>query len=117
MIQPYAFIDANATGNKERRLTQNTLLYNKLSAVETNNFKNKINEIVVALNSNLVAAFNTFKFIQKGFNKIDLNNFEAGDIFCGWSNDGTIRFTEAVYLGGLLTDSNNFTPLVQTSLI
>ena len=58
----------------------------------------------------------TFKFIQKGYGNI-LETPEVGDIYCGWSNDGAIRYTEALYLGGLLTNSDNFTPLVQTSLI
>lgn len=60
--------------------------------------------------------FTTFKFIQKGFGNNDITTNEIGDIFCGWSNDGTIRISEAIWLGGSLTDSNNFTPLVQTEI-
>jgi hypothetical protein len=56
--------------------------------------------------------FTDFKFIQKGFGNVDLSINEVGDIFCGWSNDGTIRYLEAIYLGGALTDSANFTPLI-----
>ena len=59
---------------------------------------------------------NIFKFVQKGFGNVDQNNYQAGDIFCGWSNDGSIRHTESIYNGGVLTDSNNFTHLVQTQL-
>lgn len=60
--------------------------------------------------------FSTFKFLQKGFGNIDLENNEVGDIFCGWTNNGTIRYTEAKWLGGVLTDSDNFIPLVQTEI-
>jgi hypothetical protein len=37
---------------------------------------------------------------------------EAGDIFCGWSNDGTMRYPEAEWLGGALNNSDNFKPLI-----
>lgn len=57
----------------------------------------------------------TFKFIQKGFGNI-LETPQVGDVYCGWKNDGTIRYTEAIYLGGLLNNSDNFTPLVQTQI-
>lgn len=61
--------------------------------------------------------FSFFKFIQKGFgNTGSQNPPEAGDIYCGWSNDGTIRIHEALYISGTLNDSNNFTPLTQTLL-
>lgn len=60
--------------------------------------------------------YNSFKFLHKGFGNTDLTTNEIGDIFCGWSNDGTIRFSEAKWLGGALTDSNNFLPIVQTQI-
>ena len=53
-----------------------------------------------------------FKFIQKGYGNTDLQNQQIGDIYCGWSNDGTIRYAEAKWLGGLKNNSNNFTPLL-----
>lgn len=62
------------------------------------------------------SAFNEFKFIQKGFGNNDLNANEIGDIFCGWSNDGTIRIHEAIWIGGALNDAANFTPLLQTEI-
>jgi hypothetical protein len=34
------------------------------------------------------------------------------DIFCGWSNDGTMRYPEAEWLGGALNNSDNFKPLI-----
>lgn len=62
------------------------------------------------------ASSNIFKFIQKGFGN-SLSTPEAGDVYCGWKNDGTVRYTEALYISGSLDNSDNFTPLVQTSLI
>ena len=59
--------------------------------------------------------FNAFKLIQKGFGNV-LPTPEPGDIYCGWTNDGLIRYTEAIYISGSLSDSNNFTPLVQTEI-
>jgi len=64
----------------------------------------------------LKSPFGIFKFIQKGFGNTDLSTNEIGDIFCGWSNDGTIRISEAKWIGGTLTDSNNFIPLIQTEI-
>ena len=61
-------------------------------------------------------AATSFAFVQKGFGNTDIEN-EIGDIFSGWSNDGTIRYTEAIWLGGALNDSANFTPLVETVLV
>jgi len=63
----------------------------------------------------LVAPSTSFKFLQKGFGNL-APTYEIGDIFSGWSNDGTIRYSEAKWLGGALNDSNNFTPLVQTEI-
>ncbi|TDE53751.1 hypothetical protein [Flavobacterium sp. GT3P67] len=59
-----------------------------------------------------LAPANIFKFVQKGLNNSDLENYEIGDVFCGWSNDGTQRFAEAKWLGGSLFDSDNFLPLL-----
>lgn len=61
-------------------------------------------------------AFNTFKLIQKGVDNTNLTTNEIGDIFCGWSNDRTIRIHEAIWLGGSLQDSDNFKPLSQTGI-
>lgn len=60
------------------------------------------------------APSDTFKFVQKGTGNLDLGNNEIGDIFCGFSNDGTIRISEGEWLGGSLNDSGNFKPLVQS---
>lgn len=63
-----------------------------------------------------LSRYDVFKFIQKGYGNFNINLFEIGDIFSGWSNDGTIRISEGVWLGGSLGDSDNFTPLVQTEI-
>jgi len=59
--------------------------------------------------------FTNFKFLQKGYGNT-LTSYEIGDIFSGWKNDGTIRYTEAKWLGGSINDSDNFIPLVQTEI-
>ena len=74
------------------------------------------------LNNSINSILNTrppaspFKFIQKGFGNTNQNQNEIGDIFCGWKNDGTIRFSESKWLGGALNNSDNFIPLVQTEI-
>lgn len=64
----------------------------------------------------LRSSFTDFKFIQKGFGNSNLTINEIGDIFSGWKNDGTIRYSEAKWLGGALDNSDNFIPLVQTEI-
>lgn len=51
MIEPYEFIDKNADGDKERLTGATVQLYNKLSADETNLFRDKINEIITFVNT------------------------------------------------------------------
>lgn len=58
----------------------------------------------------------TFKFIQKGFGNVDEVNEQIGDIYCGWKNGGTERWPEAIWNGGSKSNSDNFTPLVQTEI-
>lgn len=62
------------------------------------------------------APANVFKFVQKGFGNSNLAINEIGDIFSGWSNDGTIRISEGIWKGGALTDSDSFTPIIQTEI-
>ena len=63
-----------------------------------------------------VTPYNVFKRIHKGYGNTNLVINEIGDIFCGWKNDGTVRYSEAKWLGGSLGDSNNFLPIVQTEI-
>jgi hypothetical protein len=58
-----------------------------------------------------LAPYNVAKFIQKGYGNTNLFVYETGDIFCLWSNDGTIRIPEAIWNGGSLGDDANFTPI------
>lgn len=109
-ILDYNFIDGNINGLKEAKNSTNTELYNKLSALETNNFKAKINEITKSINENVFTAYTSFKFVQKGFGNADLSNFEVGDVFEGWSNDGK-WLGHCNYNGGGVTSSVNFTPI------
>lgn len=64
----------------------------------------------------ITTPYTSFKPIHKGYGNTNVNINEIGDIFCGWSNDGIYRIHEAQYLGGVLTDSNNFKPLIQTEI-
>jgi hypothetical protein len=62
-----------------------------------------------------VAPSTSFKFLQKGYGNFS-TGYEIGDIFSGWKNDGTIRISEAKWLGGSLNDSDNFLPIIQTEI-
>ena len=100
ILQPYEFIDKNSNNEKEPKNTANTELYNKLSATETNNFRNKINEIVVECNNNFNAPYNVFKFVQKGFgNTGSQTPPEANDVYCGHLDDGSQYCPVAYYRG------------------
>lgn len=50
MIQLFQFRHKNSNGEKERRLTQEITLINKLSAEEVNDFRDKLNEVITKLN-------------------------------------------------------------------
>ena len=89
---------------------------NQVQDLDMNEIKEVVNKNADELNSLKSTPFNKFKFVQKGFGNSDLNNNQVGDIFSGWSNDGTIRITEGIWLGGPLNDSDSFIPLVQTSI-
>ena len=56
--------------------------------------------------------YNVWKFVHKGYGNTNLKIDEIRDIFCGWSNDGTLRYPEAEWLGGVKTNSANFKPLI-----
>jgi hypothetical protein len=52
---------------------------------------------------------------SKGFGNINLSVDEAGDIFCGWSNDGLIRRSKV--FRRCPTDAANFTNSTNRNLI
>ncbi|MDI6033011.1 hypothetical protein QLS91_07985 [Flavobacterium sp. LB2P84] len=62
------------------------------------------------------APFSTFKFVQKGVGNVNLKIDEIRDIFSGFKNDSTERWSEAEWLGGSKDNSDNFKPLVRTIL-
>ena len=82
----------------------------KLAGQKINASLEYLDEAVKALSEK--DPYNQFKFIQKGFGNNDLQNDETGDIFCGWSDDGTLRYPEAKWLGGPLNTANSFEPLI-----
>ena len=84
MIVPYEFIDGNLAGEKEKKLTATTELYNKLSAVETNNIRTKINELVDAVNLQAVPLYGDFKLLYKSNGNLDQLVVEVGDIVGGF---------------------------------
>ena len=67
-----------------------------------------IEDVIAALRP----PYTPFKFLQKGYGNTDLEIYEVGDIFSGWSNDGTTRYAEDMWNGIDITNSDNFTPLV-----
>lgn len=80
MIAPYNFIDGNLAGEKEKKLTATTELYNKLSAEETNNIRTKLNELVDAANLQLVPLYGDFRLLYKAAGNLDQLTLEVGDI-------------------------------------
>lgn len=110
-INHYEFIDANQSGNKERKLTATTELYNKLSAEETNRFRDKINEVIDVVNYNKIPLFPLFTLKFKGSGNLDNFNLEVGDIVHGFYDANTI-WDNALYLGGDPLDKNNYQLIV-----
>lgn len=117
MIAPYEFDSANLDGDKEAVIVPNVpTLINKLSANETNNLRNKINEIIeVGQGSFSPILFLELRILFKGSGNA-LPTLQVGDIVHGFA-DATTVWNSAVYNGGDPTDRANYTPLVQTSTI
>lgn len=102
MITKYTFIDANPGGNKERKTTETTELYNKLSADEVNALRDKLDEIVDAVNVLAAPIYPGYKLTYKADGNLDVNTLEIGDRVGGFNND-------AIYNGGDPTDPGNYT--------
>ena len=94
MIANYDFIDGNIDGIKERRLTATTELYNKLSAAETNAIRDKINEVIGAINLNLPPLFSNYILKYKASGNTNQLLLEVGDIV------GFFDKPNMIYLGG-----------------
>ena len=113
MIQDYEFIDINGDGEKERQTGATVQLYNKLSAEETNNFKDKLNEVIAAVNFNAIPLFPQFILKFKGPGNLDNFNLEPGDIVHGFYDADTI-WDNATYDGGDPEDKENYTRILST---
>lgn len=107
MIQPYAFIDGNADGDKERVSSATVQLYNKLSAEETNNLRDKVNETVDGVNAVSPPLFGQYRLRFKGDGNPNQLVFEAGDIAERYSADGITE--NAQYNGGDPQDPASYT--------
>jgi len=108
MIEPYEFIDAKPDGTKERQLGPTVLLYNKLSAEETNNIRAKLNELVDAANFSPIPLYEVFALKFKGEDNTDMLNIEAGDIAHRYSTVDGI-WENARFNGGDPQDPANYT--------
>ena len=107
----YEFIDHNGAGLKERLLGATIMLYNKLSADETNNIRAKLNELVDAVNATGVPLYEVFALKFKGLGNTDMSSIEVGDIATRYSTVDGI-WENAVYNGGGDTqDPANYTLL------
>lgn len=101
MIDPYQFDNANLDGDKEAVILPNPpTLINKLSANETNNIKDKLNEVIDTVNSNPAypQIAGTIEIYQKGYlNGVpnqDPLNLERGDL-------GKVIFTDGLSFVGV----------------
>lgn len=115
MINLYAFDNANLDGDKEAVIVPAVpTLINKLSANETNNIKDKINEIITVGQNNFtnIAYLELrlkFKGVVGGVPN-ELATLQPGDIVHGFADASTI-WTNARYEGGDITDRANYTPI------
>lgn len=111
IVEYYNFIDFNNEGYKERKLTGTTELYNKLSAEETNRFKDKLNEVIDNVNLSGVPLFPFFALKFKASGNLDIFTLEVGDIVHGFYDENTI-WENARYLGGDVNDKANYQLIV-----
>ncbi len=115
MITPYAFDNANVDGDKEAVIVPNVpTLVNKLSANETNNIKEKLNEIIpIVNNGSSPVAYLELRLKLKGQvagvpNELD--TLQVGDIVHGFADASTV-WTNAIYNGGDINDRASYTVL------
>lgn len=110
MIDYYDFDNANVDGDKEAVVIPNPpTLVNKLSAHETNGIRDKINELVDAVNPLTPIQFLELRLKFKGDGNI-APTLQIGDIVHGFADADTI-WTNARYEGGDINDRANYTPL------
>jgi len=112
MITPYEFDNANLAGEKEAVIVPNIpTLINKLSANETNNIREKLNELVNVVNPLGPIQYLELRLKFKGDGNT-LDTLEVGDIVHGFA-DATTIWTNARYDGGDINDRNNYTPIIE----
>lgn len=111
MIALYNFDNANLNGDKEAVIVPNVpTLVNKLSANETNNIRDKINEIINLANPVLnPIAYLELRLTLKGQGNT-LGTLQAGDRVTGFA-DATTVWVNAIYNGGDPNDRNSYTPV------
>jgi hypothetical protein len=110
MIAEYEFDNANEDGDKEAVIVPNApTLVNKLSAHETNGIKDKINELVEAVNGGAgPVAYPDLRILFKADGN-ELTTLQIGDIVHGFA-DATTVWSRARYNGGDPEDRANYTP-------
>jgi hypothetical protein len=116
MINHYEFDNANLDGDKEAVIIPNPpTLINKLSANETNNFKDKINEVIDAINPLSPIQYLELRLKFKGVVGGTPNTgpgLQVGDIVHGFADANTI-WTNARYEWGDINNRANYTPLYE----
>jgi hypothetical protein len=115
MIALYEFDNANDGGDKEAVIVPNVpTLINKLSANETNNIKDKINELItVSYPYVSPVAYLELRLRFKGeVGGIPntLPTLQVGDVVQGFKENGFL-WDNAYYNGGDINDRNNYTPI------
>jgi len=115
MIDLYQFDNANLDGDKEAVIVPNIpTLINKLSANETNNIKDKLNELITASDPYISpVAYLELRLRFKGEvggipNTLPI--LQVGDVVQGFKENGFL-WDNAYYNGGDINDRNNYTPI------
>lgn len=109
-ILHYDFDNANVGGDKEAVIVPNVpTLVNKLSANETNGIRDKINELVDAVNPLTPIQYLELRLKFKG-NGNTAATLQVGDIVHGFA-DATTIWTNARYDGGDVNDRASYTPI------
>jgi len=110
MITLYEFDNANVDGDKEAVIVPAVpTLVNKLSANETNGIKDKLNELVEAVNPLTPIQFLELRLKFKGDGNT-LDTLQIGDIVHGFA-DATTIWNNAIYEGGDINNRDNYTPI------
>ena len=118
MIALYQFDNANTLGDKEAVIVPNVpTLVNKLSANETNNIRDKLNELIDLANPvlNPIAYLDLRLSLKGAVNGVanTLPTLQAGDRVHGFADANTV-WQDAVYNGGDVNDRANYTPQTTT---